>query len=144
MDKFQADLLEYPGKVLLEGPKQSHPYILLVIDCVSRYLFFSYIDSKSRNNTLKGFKDILPQIIKKREKCIFASTSTMSFLADYGEEFKGSNLRDFMATHNSQIFNFGPTGKHKRGSIIERTIRCFSYFCYFGFYTLYPVYITEL
>ena len=77
MDKFQTDLLEYPGKVLPEGPKKSHPYILIIIDCVSRFIFFSYIDSKSRNNTLKGFKDILPQIVKKRKKCIFSSTSTL-------------------------------------------------------------------
>ena len=114
---FQVDLITYNFK------KNEYIYVLLAIDQVSKYCFCTFFNHKKENNLLQAFKTIIKYIKEKKEQNMFSSLDdSMTFLADYGEEFKFKQVVNYIESLNYKIIQIGSPKISKLG-IIERSIR---------------------
>lgn len=76
-DLFQADLCDMNTYT---DENRSHRYILLVINCFSKYCYARPLITKSTNEVSKAMESILQEILKRKEKVNLLQT-------DQGTEF---------------------------------------------------------
>lgn len=100
------------------------PGILIAIDTVSRFLFFTKIPTKEKSDMVNAFKNIISQIRKKQIN-LFKKTSYknhLTFLSDMGGEFISKKLQNFLSSLNASTINIK---SDRRGgpSLISRVSR---------------------
>lgn len=106
-DYFQIDLMEFqPYSHLNEGFR----YVLVVINCFSKFVWTRPLKSKTGSEVTKSMKDILES----------AGYSPKNIGSDMGSEFKNSHFNSLMKKY--KINNFF-IYSNKKAAIVERVIR---------------------
>ena len=105
-DLWQADLAEFQ---LYARENKGYKYILVVIDCFSKYLWTRAIKNKTGAEVTKAFTDIFNQ-----------GRIPQNLQTDNGTEFYNQSLQDLMKKHN---INHYSTFSTLKASIAERSIR---------------------
>lgn len=106
-DLWQADLID------LQKFKQfnnGYKYILVVIDCFSKYAWSVKVKSKSKSDITQAFEKVLTQ----------SSRHPNNLQTDMGTEFYNQEFKKLMVSHN---INHYSTYSVKKASIVERLIR---------------------
>lgn len=106
-DLWQADLAEFKEYA---RHNRGHKYILVVIDCFSKYLWTEPLKSK----TATEVKNAMDKILKK------AKRSPNNLQTDDGTEFKNTYFKSLMQSKN---INHYSTYSVIKASIVERVIR---------------------
>lgn len=106
-DLWQADLMDMQN---LKKSNKGYNYILVVIDCFSKYAWAKPIKSKNKFDVTRAFEDIL---LSSRKKPVNLQT-------DKGTEFYNNTFQMFMKKHNINHYSSFST---KKASIVERLIR---------------------
>lgn len=121
-DLWQADLaqLDY-----YSNSNKNYKFILVVIDCFSKYVWAQPLKSKHANEVAKAFESILAG--KRRPK---------NLQTDRGTEFFNSKFKKIMVNHKIHHYS---TFTSKKAAIVERVIRTlkgklFKYFSLNGTY----------
>lgn len=107
-DLWQADLIEVQPYARFNGGNR---FILIVIDCLSKYVWVAAIKAKSAAAVTTGFKTIF----EKAHPRIPRHLQT-----DQGKEFYNSPMRTLLSRHN---INHYSTYSNLKASIVERVIR---------------------
>lgn len=106
-DLWQADLAEF---TLFPKQNRGYKYILVVIDCFSKFVWTVSLKNKSGDVVTKAFKEIFN---KSKRKPVNLQT-------DQGKEFYNSLFQQLM---KSNQINHYSTFSVKKASIVERVIR---------------------
>ena len=105
-DLWQADLAEFQ---LYARENKGYKYILIVIDCFSKYLWTRAIKNKTGEEVTKAFNDIFSR-----------GKIPQNLQTDNGTEFYNHSFRDLMKKYN---INHYSTFSTMKASIAERVIR---------------------
>lgn len=107
-DLWQADLLDLqPHAKDNEGQK----YILIVIDCLSKYVWYSGLKSKSAKDVAEGFEKILIDAYPRKPRHL---------QTDQGKEFYNRSMKGLLTKHSINLYS---TASNLKASIVERVIR---------------------
>ncbi len=122
-DLWQTDLAQMDTYM---KANKNFKYILMVIDCFSKYVWAKPLKSKSAGDVTEAFAAIL----KESKRCPKYLNS------DQGKEFYNSNFQRLMKQYN---INHYSTFSVKKAAIVERSIRTikeklFKYFSLSGTY----------
>ena len=105
---FEADLMDLQT---IARDNDAHRYILVVIDCFSRYVWARALLRKTGREITDAFVDIFEEIGNK----------TLTLRTDAGTEFTNSVFQAYLAKNDiTYIRTYDPTTK---ASIVERVIR---------------------
>lgn len=110
-DLFQADLIDMNTK---KEFNRSYSYILLVIDCFSKYIFARPIKRKDKVDCTEAMRSIL----KSKEKMFLKPPKFLH--TDQGGEFHNHMFKKMLAEYNITLYS---TGSNLKASIAERAIR---------------------
>lgn len=105
---WQADLADFQQ---YSRENRGNKYILVVIDCFSKFLWTRPIKNKSGDEIVKAFKDIFKQGRGRIPK---------NLQTDNGKEFYNKPFKDLLEKHNINLYSTYTTMK---ASIVERVIR---------------------
>ncbi|GJQ87723.1 hypothetical protein Trydic_g22087 [Trypoxylus dichotomus] len=105
-DLWQADLMEFLPYV---RENNGYKYVLIVIDCFSKYLWACALKDKSANEVKDAMGDILLQ-----------GRVPKNLQTDAGKEFYNREFKELMDKHH---INHYSTYSTKKASIAERVIR---------------------
>lgn len=105
-DLWQADLADF---TTYGRENKGFKYILMVIDCFSKYVWASPVKNKSAGDVAKAMRKILQGYRKPK-----------NLQTDAGKEFYNSSFRQLMQQHD---INHYSTYSTKKASIVERVIR---------------------
>jgi hypothetical protein len=122
-DLWQADLAQMN---MYSSSNKNHNFILVVIDCFSKYVWVRALKTKNSVEVTKAFKSIL--VNEKRQP--------NNLQTDQGKEFFNIEFNTLMKKYNINHYN---TYCCKKASIVERYIRTlkerlFKYFSLNGSY----------
>lgn len=122
-DLWQADLIDFRS---IKHFNQGFQYILVVIDCFSKYVWAVPIKNKTKSETTHAFKQILND----------STRYPKNLQTDMGTEFYNDSFKKLMDSYN---INHYSTFSIKKASIVERVIRTlktnlFKKFSYHGNY----------
>ena len=106
-DLWQADLAQMDRYA---KENRGFKFILLVIDCFSKYVWAKPIKSKSSDDVTEAFSAILKE----------SKRNPQNLNTDQGMEFYNSNFQSLMKKYN---INHYSTFSHKKAAIVERAIR---------------------
>ena len=106
-DLWQADLAEF---ILYSRLNKGYKYILVVIDCFSKFVWTVALKNKSAAVVSNAFK----QIINKSKR------KPVNFQTDLGKEFFNSMFNQLVKSNGINHYN---TYSVKKASIVERVIR---------------------
>lgn len=106
-DYFQADLMEFQPYANLN---KGYRYILVVINCFSKYIWTRPLKTKTGLDVSKAMEDILKS----------AGYTPKNLGSDMGSEFKSSHFKSLMNKY--KINNFF-IYSNKKAAIVERVIR---------------------
>lgn len=107
-DLWQTDLLELQPYARTNGGNR---YILVVIDCLSKYVWTTPLKSKSAVAVCNGFKKIFEKSKPRLPRHV---------QSDHGKEFYNNTMRRLFESHN---INHYSTYSNLKASIVERVIR---------------------
>lgn len=108
-DLWQADLIDLNNlKVFNKG----HTFILIVIDCFSKYAWTVPLKTKCKGEVTNAFKDVLRR----------SHRYPTNLQTDMGKEFFNNNFNDLMKTFK---INHYSTFSTKKASIVKRLIKTF-------------------
>lgn len=121
-DLWQSDLAQMD---LYAKSNRNFKFILVVIDCFSKYVWTKPLKSKTSEEVMKAFEDILNEGRVPR-----------NLQTDQGKEYFNVNFKKLMQKYNINHYN---TYSHKKAAIAERVIRTlkerlFKYFSLNGTY----------
>lgn len=102
-DQWQIDLIVIPA---LKDENDGYMYIMVVVDCFSRYAYVEPMKRKFAVNAVEAFKKILQR----------AGTKPRVIQFDLGSEFK-SSFRTFLKEQNIHFFH---TSQDTKCAIVER------------------------
>lgn len=105
-DLWQSDLADFQAYA---KENRGHKYILLVIDCFSKYIWTRPLKSKAANHVADAFKSILK-----------IGGTPKNLQTDNGTEFYNKFFQSLMQQHN---INHYSTFSVKKSAIAERAIR---------------------
>ena len=105
-DLWQADLAEFQ---LYARENKGYKYILVVIDCFSKYLWTRAIKNKTGEEVTQAFKDILSKSGRK----------PINLQTDNGKEFYNKHFQEVVKKHHINHYSSFSTMKT---SIAERVI----------------------
>lgn len=98
-------------------------YVLVCIDEVSKFIFYSFLKRKLSIYVKQGFVSIIEKIrTMQKLNPIFSINENLIFYSDYGEEFMFKEVKKICESKHSKIINIGTPSVTKLG-IIERAIR---------------------
>lgn len=106
-DLWQADLMDMQN---LKKYNKSYNYVLVVIDCFSKYAWAEPLKSKNKQDVTHAFERIL----------IDSNRRPVNLQTDMGTEFYNNTFQNLMKTNN---INHYSTFSTKKASIVERLIR---------------------
>lgn len=106
-DLWQADLMDMQN---IKKFNKGYNFILIVIDCFSKYAWAEPLKSKNKIEVTRAFGQILG---RSRETPVNLQT-------DKGTEFYNNNFQTLMKKHNINHYSSFST---KKASIVERLIR---------------------
>lgn len=106
-DLWQADLIDIQK---FKRFNQGYAFILIVIDCFSKYAWTAPLKTKSKGEVTKSFKDIL----------LKSQRHPMNLQTDMGKEFFNDSFQNLTKSLN---INHYTTYSIKKASIVERLIR---------------------
>jgi hypothetical protein len=106
-DLWQADLAQMN---MYSSSNKNHNFILVVIDCFSKYVWVRALKTKNSVEVTKAFKSIL--VNEKRQP--------NNLQTDQGKEFFNIEFNTLMKKYNINHYN---TYSCKKASIVERYIR---------------------
>lgn len=106
-DLWQADLMDMQN---LRKYNKSHNYILMVIDCFSKYAWAEPLKSKNKFEVSRAFERILLSTLR----------NPVNLQTDMGTEFYNSTFQAMMKTYNINHYSSFST---KKASIVERLIK---------------------
>ena len=106
-DLWQLDLLEFQPYA---NRNSGYRYILVVIDCYSKYVWTEPLKNKTAEVVSKAFKNVLKN----------AKYSPKNLQTDNGTEFYNRNFSELMRRYN---INHYSTFSTKKAAIVERVIR---------------------
>jgi hypothetical protein len=102
-----SDLAFYPK---YSRQNQSSKYLLVTVDCFSKFLFVEPLPNKTSQEVVEGFKRIFSKSKRKPEK----------LWTDFGTEYFGKKTVNFLKSENIEIYKvFTPL----KASIAERYVR---------------------
>jgi hypothetical protein len=107
---FMADLIEYTRNSSMKHANRNHVYILLVIDCFSKYVWLRPLKNKKGLPVSSSFREIIGMLNN------FPNT----IITDEGKEFYNKEVRKVFDNFN--IHHYSIKTKMK-ASIAERAIR---------------------
>lgn len=110
-DLFQADLIDM---INYKEFNRSHSYILLVIDCFSKYVFARPMKKKEALDTTEAMRSIL----ESKEKTFLKPPKFLH--VDRGKEFHNKMFKKMLAEFGITMYS---TGSNVKASIAERAIR---------------------
>lgn len=105
-DLYQIDLIEMRS---FSRTNKNYNYILVCIDCFSKFLWAEKVKSKSGKDVTKAMNDILKR-----------APTPKNIQSDQGREFYNENFKNLMKKYK---INFYSTYSTTKASIIERAIR---------------------
>ena len=97
-DLWQADLADL---VSIAGSNQGYKYLLVVIDCFSKFLWVEAIKSKTALDVLDALKLILQRSSPRKPK---------NWQVDKGTEFQNVKMKDFMLNKGIKILQNSKPG----------------------------------
>lgn len=106
-EQWQADVMDM---TFWQSSNDNHRYLLVVIDCLSRYAWVVPLQDKSSINVINAFQSIL-EGERKPEK----------LQTDQGREFKNTRFRNFCSSNG--IHYFTTTDATIKCALAERFIR---------------------
>lgn len=107
-DLWQADLLELqPHAQDNEGQR----YVLLVIDCLSKFVWYAGLKTKTAKDVTEGFEKILIDAYPRKPRHL---------QTDEGKEFHNRSMKALLDRHS---INFYSTASNLKACIVERVIR---------------------
>lgn len=106
-DLWQADLIDFQKFAQFN---KGYKYVLVVIDCLSKYVWFSPLKSKAKYNVSNAMEIILNNSLR----------SPRNLQTDLGKEFYNDVFKQLMKKFN---INHYSTYSTKKASIVERVIR---------------------
>lgn len=106
-DLWQADLIDMQS---YKNCNRGMKYILVVIDCFSKYAWAMPIKSKSKSDVVLAFKHIIKTSMR----------NPLNLQTDNGTEFYNEDFKKLMKSFN---INHYSTYSVKKASIVERLIR---------------------
>lgn len=107
-DLWQGDLLELQPH---SSDNRGYKFILIVIDCLSKYVWWAPLKSKSAKDVTQGFREIFQKAHPRRPRHL---------QTDKGKEFYNSQMRALLQEFT---INHYSTESHLKASIVERVIR---------------------
>lgn len=110
-DLWQADLAEF---TTYSRENKGNKYILMVIDCFSKFVWAVGVKNKSAGDVAKAMNKILQQGSSS------SSRKPKNLQTDAGKEFYNSEFKKLMQKHD---INHYSTYSTKKASIVERVIR---------------------
>lgn len=110
--QIQADLMDLAS---LSDENDGYKYILLVIDSFSRYIRVRPLKSKSAQEVLKAFKQIISEL----------DTPPYQIVTDRGKEFHNSLFGRYAKTIGSN--HFSPSSDTFKAALAERAIQSFKH-----------------
>ena len=113
-DLWQADLLEIQQ---FANINKGHRYILVVIDCFSKYVWCVPIKNKTAAVVTEAMKSILDDKKKKKKKDVRRPRNLQT---DQGTEFYNAKFQALMKAHRINHYSVYSV---KKASIVERVIR---------------------
>lgn len=107
-DLWQADLLELlPHAKENEGQR----YILIVIDCLSKFVWYAGLKTKTGKDVAEGFEKILIEAHPRKPRHL---------QTDQGKEFYNRTMNALLSGRNINLYS---TGSNLKACIVERVIR---------------------
>lgn len=106
-DLWQADLIDMQS---LSKYNKGYNYILVVMDCFSKYAWTEPLKSKNKLNVSRAFQRILDKSHRR----------PVNLQTDMGTEFYNHEFQTLMKTYNINHYSSFST---KKASIVERLIR---------------------
>lgn len=106
-DLWQADLMDMQN---LRTYNKGHNYVLVVIDCFSKYAWTEPLKSKNKFEVSRAFERIL----------LSTHRHPVNLQTDMGTEFYNSTFQTLMKTYNINHYSSFST---KKASIVERLIK---------------------
>jgi transposase InsO family protein len=102
-DTFQIDLIDLPS---LSYANDSYRYILVVIDCFSKYVWARALKSKSSDTVLSAIQDIFK-----------SGRIPRRIQSDAGTEFINANAKKYFLKQNIKLYILN---SEMKASIVER------------------------
>ena len=109
-DLFQSDLCDM---YLYKDENRNYRYILLVINCFSKYCYARGLVTKSAVEVTKAMESILRDISARNEHIKLLHT-------DAGTEYLNTSFKNLMKKHNIKLYQ---TYTHLKAQMAERLIR---------------------
>lgn len=106
-DLWQGDLIDLQN---LKKYNRGYAYILIIIDCFSKYIWTVALKTKSKKEVTNGFSEIL----------LRTSRHPINFQTDMGKEFYNDFFQNIIKSFN---INHYSTYSTKKASIVERVIK---------------------
>lgn len=103
--QWQADLVELGA---IQKENRGIRYLLVVIDCFTRYVYISPLKNKSAEKTSEGFEKILKKSYPGKPKYL---------QTDQGKEFLGKRFQQMLEKYNIKHFY---TSQDVKAQIVER------------------------
>jgi len=107
---FMADLIEYTRSSKMKFANRNHVYILVVIDCFSKFVWVKPLKKKNKTITSKAFAEIFDEL----------DNYPNTIITDEGKEFYNSDVRKLFDSY--QIHHYSIKTRTK-ASMAERVIR---------------------
>ena len=96
---------------------------MICIDVVSKYVFYSFLERKLRENVKLAISIILKNIRKEKKKSLFYNVNkSLTFFADYSQDFLFEDVKRYCKEKGAILLDNGMPGVKKLG-IVERLIR---------------------
>lgn len=105
-DLWQADLIDVQK---ISNINSNYNFILIVIDCFSKYVWVRPLKNKTKDSVTKAFQSILHN-----------GRTPINLQTDWGKEFYNKSFKKEMQAHS---INHYSTFSTKKASIVERVIR---------------------
>lgn len=101
---FQCDLFS-PGARFFTTKNSEYKYMLIVIDCASRYVFHYILKNKSAPLVKSKFSNLLAKVRATHQTSfdVQDGVNHLFFYTDQGGEFRNSLLEDFLKSKNASI-----------------------------------------
>lgn len=107
-DLWQADLLELQQHAKDNGGQR---FILIVIDCLSKFVWYAGLKSKTGKDVAEGFENILLDAHPRKPRHL---------QTDRGKEFYNRTMKVLLAKRDINLYS---TSSNLKASIVERVIR---------------------
>ena len=116
--------MTYPLNNIEQDKNSNHfLYVMICIDVVSKYVFYSFLERKLRDNVKLAISIILKNIRKEKKKSLFYNVNkSLTFFADYGQEFLFEDVKLYCKEKGAILLDNGMPGVKKLG-IVDRLIR---------------------